>query len=95
MIRIFIDNYLGRDWINIAKDKRVIKIKSDDIDKIKTLLDEAKNEITKKTLDNIALSMLYYYYVRGGVIMGVFESWVVIISICVGWLALMDLIYKT
>ena len=40
-VEVFVDKFMGRNWINIAKWPRVIKINPQSVEKLKELLAEA------------------------------------------------------
>lgn len=47
-IKVFVDKYVDKMWINIAKGGRVIKINPKLIEELKGLLDRAQEEIGDK-----------------------------------------------
>lgn len=45
MIRVFVDNFVDKDWINISKSGKIIKIRPELIDGVVGLLEQAKEEV--------------------------------------------------
>jgi F420-dependent methylenetetrahydromethanopterin dehydrogenase len=44
MIRVYVDNFVDKDWVNISKGGRVIKIKPELVDGVVDLLIKAREE---------------------------------------------------